>query len=193
MSDDFLRICIDAQVQLAPGLSRGSAVFAHLPLAFPIHFQSRRIDDQMHRLAGQFYRHRYRQATLTTQQRRIGRGVKPFIQPHQGQQRLNKALRLAQGQMEQPTQRQRHFNRLIRVGILSTALHRPRIIPTRQHGIIQPQGQAASGDQRTIIHRPVCDTIDRFFLTEEEAFDTLLITGFWERGGVFLPGNHSPI
>ncbi len=98
MNDDFLRICIDAQVQLAPGPSSGPAVFADPLLAFPIHFQSSRIDDQMHRLAGRFYRHRYRQATLTTRQRRIGRGIKQFIQSHPDQQRLDKALRFKQGQ-----------------------------------------------------------------------------------------------
>jgi hypothetical protein len=70
---------------------------------------------------------------------------------------------MARRKIQQTAQRQRPFYGLIRVGILSTALHRPRIIPTRQHGIIQPQGQAASGDQRTIIRRPVFDTIDRFF------------------------------
>jgi hypothetical protein len=91
---------------------------------------------------------------------------------------MDKTLSRTQREIQQTSHGQRTFYRLIRVGILGTALGRALAIPTRQHRSILPQRQAASSDQSGIIRRPVVDAVDRFFLTNLEAFGTLLITGF---------------
>ena len=109
-------------------------------------------------------------------------------QPHQTQQRLDKALRLAQRQSKQHPHRQHPFNRAIRIDKLSTPLTRPLSIPPFPQRIVQPHRQATTSHQRPIIRRPILNPIHRVRLdrgTTARYFAHHRLFG--KRGTCFLP------
>jgi len=178
LGDDLLCVRVDAQMKFALGPPFTRTVLASRPLAFAIDFQPRRIHHQMHRTLCRSHRQRYTQLILSARQRRVIGHCQHVLQAHQLPQGFNKTLRLAQ----------RHFNRLIRVGILRTALRRPLIISTRYDRFIHPQRQAAPSNQGAIIRRPILHAVDRFFLDRFRNFRYVAhrrLLG--KRGRCFLP------
>ena len=124
---DHLAGGVDPHMQFAPRPPFGPAVLTDFPLALAIDLQAGRIHHQVHRAIraiGLLFRQHHRQRPLTTRQ---GRVVRRRQELHQ--ERLDKALRLAQRQPKQHPHRQHPFNRWIRIDKRSTPLRRPLIIP----------------------------------------------------------------
>ena len=65
LGDDLAGGFVDPKVQFAPGAPLAPAVLTHLPLAFAIPLQPRRINDQMPGLIRGLGRQRYCQVSLT--------------------------------------------------------------------------------------------------------------------------------
>ena len=141
----------------------------------------------MHRLLRRLDRHGHCQSPLTARQGRIVGHRQQVIQSHQNQYRVDKSLRLTKRQIQQRAYHQGHFNGLVRVDILGTALLRTGVIPARQDRFVQPQRQATASDQGAIICRLVFYPIDRFFLDRGRGFRYVAHRRlFGKRGKCFL-------
>ncbi len=89
----------------------------------------------------------------------IGRGQ---VEAQHPEDRPQKALRLAEGQVKEQAERQRGFDGDVRVLQLTTPLADTRGLPPGDRVRRQPEGDVAPLNQRSIVRRPVSDAVFRF-------------------------------
>src|SRR5438105_13174468 len=80
---------------------------------------------------------------------------------HQGQEGLEKAFRLPQGQAKEQPEREHGLNGNVRIDALSSPLSSLRRCPGSESVVTHPQGEVATITQRVVIRVPVLDAIRR--------------------------------
>ncbi len=153
-----MRRLVNAQMQLSPGatLAFARSVLAHVPLARSEHLQAGGVDHDMVWLLRWADLQPQFEARLTTAHRQVCRHRE--VNSHQPDHGLGEALRREQAEMEY---RPHHECALDRgVGVDSGATATPRIAslaPGRHRLLVDPQGQAPTGDQRSVVLGPFAD------------------------------------
>ena len=117
LRDDLAGGFIHPKVELAPRAPRAHPVLPHRPLALAIHFQARRVDDQVDGAASGRRRQPDRYVGLPPREGGVVRHPQA-TKPHLRQHRTDKALGLAQGQMIDHPQGQNRLDGHVRKGIL---------------------------------------------------------------------------
>ena len=161
VSDDHARP-IDAQMELLPAPRPAAAMFHGGPFTFTHHREPGTVDDQMDAGAREDAPQRQVEPLCPARQCGvIGRGQ---VEAQHPEDRPQKALRLAEGQVKEQAERQRGFDGDVRVLQLPAPLADTRGLPPGDRLRRQPQGDIASLDQRSIVRRPVSDAVLRFVL-----------------------------
>ncbi len=134
-------------------------MFRRSPFPLADNRQASAVDDEMKACAPWNAPKRQVEVLATTGQRRVIR--RPKVEPHQHEERREKALGLTERQMEEKTQRQGGFDREVRVLPLRAPRARSVRFPGGDGRRGQPDGDVASPDQGAIIGGPVLDVVLR--------------------------------
>ena len=137
LRDDRSR-SIDPDMEFLPASLAASTVFRGGPFTFADDRQSRAVDNEIHVFAGRDSTPREVEVLAATRERRVIR--RPKVEPHQHEERREKALCLTERQMEEQTQRQGGFDREVRV----LPLRAPRARSVRFPGGDGPPGTTRS-------------------------------------------------
>ena len=156
MSDDHAGL-IDTHMELLPPARATVSMFRSSPFALADNRQARAVDDEMKACAPWNAPKRQVEVLATTGQRRVIR--RPKVEPHQHEERREKALGLTERQMEEKTQRQGGFDREVRVLPLRAPRARSVRFPGGDGRRGQPDGDIASTDQGAIIGGSVLNTV----------------------------------
>ncbi|AMY10827.1 Transcriptional activator CadC [Luteitalea pratensis] len=119
----------------------------------------RAVDDQVQRSCRRDVVHRYMQRLTPARERRVVRGVKTGA--HHGQDRPDEALRLAQGQVEDESERQGGLDGQIREPLLPARSARRRHSPPSLGVWREPERHVAPTDEAALVRPPVPHPIVR--------------------------------
>ena len=153
---------VDTQMELLPATDAASAMFHGGPFPFARDRQSRTVDDEMRGAGGRRSTQRRVEVLAASRERRVvGRGQ---IKVQHPEDRPEKAFGLAQREVKEKPKRQRGFDRHVGVLQLPGTLADASGLPFRDRVRRQPEGHVASPNQRSIVVRPVSDTVLRLVL-----------------------------
>ncbi len=149
-------------MELLPASRAATAVLGRSPFPFAHNREARAIDDEMDRPLGRDAVQLDVQVPTPARQRGVVGRVEVGV--HRGEDRPHKALRLAQGQTEDKSKRQRGLDREIRESLLPAGLTGRRRSPRGPRVGRKPQRHVASLHERALVRRPIPDAVFRLVL-----------------------------
>ena len=151
--DDFMRVGINAEVQLAPPPARPDAVFLIEPFALAVNLQAGAVDEKMQWFVAVDPFRQDRQAATATAQSRVIRDGDIDLE-HVGD-RSQQAFGLTKRLMEYQAKREARLDGDRRIDRLTAPLSGGRRMPCRHSLFGDPYRQASPPDQRRIVFRPI--------------------------------------
>ena len=132
---DLARVGVESEMELAPG-SADPAVLLVLPLALPEQFQAGAVDQQVQRSMRHDTRPSPSKAAAATAQGGMIRHAE--LEPEEPKHAADKALCLAQRELEDQPQHQHQLDRQIRVAGLAAWCRPPCRLPAAERRLVQP-------------------------------------------------------